>query len=116
MKKRIYRKIAVKEVEVESLIAELGDGRVVFAIDVAKVDMVAAVVAGDGRVVRTIAWKNPTENGLVLGLLAGRGRHGLVVEAVMESSGTYGDVLRHQLVTVDEHQKAQKSERSRLAA
>ena len=116
MKKRTYRKISIKEVEVESLIAELGTGRVVFAVDVAKVDMVAAVVAGDGRVVRTIAWKNPTENGLVLGLLAGLGRHGLVVEAVMESSGTYGDVLRHQLVTVDEHQKAQKSERSRLAA
>jgi len=98
MKKRTYRKIAVKEVDVESLIAELGSGRVVFAIDVAKVDMVAAVVAGDGRVVRTVAWKNPTENGLVLELLAGLVRAGLLVEAVMESSGTYGDVLRHQLV------------------
>ena len=99
MKKRTYRKISVKEVDTESLIFELGSGRVVFAIDVAKVDMVAAVVAGDGRVVRTIAWKNPTENGLVLGLLAGLGRSGFSVEAVMESSGTYGDVLRHQLIT-----------------
>ena len=64
-----------------------------------RVDMVAAVVAGDGHVVRTIAWKNPSENGLVLELLAGLDRAGLLVEAVMESSGTYGDVLRHQLVT-----------------
>jgi hypothetical protein len=87
MKKRTYRKISVKEVDVESLIGELGSGRVVFAIDVAKVDMVAAVAAGDGRVVRTISWKNPTENGLVLELLARLGRAGLVVEAAIESSG-----------------------------
>lgn len=52
MKKRTYRKIAVKEVDVVAVATELGVGRAVFAIDVAKVDMVAAVVAGDGRVVR----------------------------------------------------------------
>jgi transposase len=98
MKKRTYRKIAVKEIDVAALVAELGGGRVVFAIDVAKVDMVAAIVAGDGRVVRTVCWKNPSENGLVLELLSGLRRAGLSVEAVMESSGTYGDVLRHQLL------------------
>jgi transposase len=98
MKKRTYRKIAVKEVDIESLIAELGGGRVVFAVDVAKIDMVAAVVASDGRVVRTICWKNPSENRLVLELLAQLGRAGLIVEAAMESSGTYGDVLRQQLL------------------
>jgi transposase len=98
MKQRTYRKIAVKEVDVTALAAELGVARAVFAIDVAKVDMVAAIVAGDGRVVRTVCWKNPSENGLVLALLAGLRRAGLSVEAVMESSGTYGDVLRHQLL------------------
>lgn len=98
MKKRTYRKIAVKDVDVERLIAELGGGRVVFAIDVAKVDMVAAIVASDGRVIRTISWKNPRENGEVLSLLAALQQAGLSVEAVMESSGTYGDVLRHQLL------------------
>jgi transposase len=97
MKKRTYRKIAVKDVDVAALASELGGGRAVFAIDVAKVDMVAAIVAGEGRVVRTICWKNPGENGLVLELLAALGRAGLSIEAVMESSGTYGDVLRHQL-------------------
>jgi len=98
MKKRTYRKMDVKEVDVAALAAEVGSGRVVFAIDVAKVDMVAALVAGDGRVVRTVCWKNPSENGLVLALLGGLRRAGLSVEAVMESSGTYGDVLRHQLL------------------
>ena len=98
MKKRTYRKIAVKEVDGAALATELGTGRAVFAIDVAKVDMVAAIVAADGRVVRTVCWKNPSENGLVPALLAGLRRAGLSVEAVMESSGTYGDVLRHQLL------------------
>lgn len=31
-------------------------------------------------------------------LLSGLRRAGLLIEAVMESSGTYGDVLRHQLL------------------
>jgi transposase len=98
MKKRTYRKIAVKDVVVERLIGELGAGRVVFAIDVAKVDMVASVVGEDGRVATTIAWKNPVENGLVLDLLTALKGAGLLVEAVMEPSATYGDVLRHQLL------------------
>jgi transposase len=97
MKKRTYRKVAVKDIDVDALASELDGGRVVFAIDVAKVDMVAAIVAGEGRVIRTVCWKNPSENGLVLELLGALARGGLSVEAVMESSGTYGDVLRHQL-------------------
>jgi transposase len=98
MKKRTYRKIAVREVDAAALTAELGSGRVVFAIDVAKVDMVAALVAGDGRVVRTICSKNPVKNGLVLRLLGVLRSAGLLVEAAMESSGTDGAVLRQQLV------------------
>src|SRR5262245_43646366 len=98
MKKRTYRKIAVKVVDAAALAADLGMGRAVFAIDVAKVDMVAAIVAGEGRVVRTVCWKNPSENGSVLALLSELQLAGLSVEAVMESSGTYGDVLRHQLL------------------
>ena len=60
-KKRIYRKIAVKKVDVAAGASELGGGRAVFAIEVTKVDMVAAIVSGDGRVVRTVCWKNPSE-------------------------------------------------------
>jgi hypothetical protein len=47
MKKRTYRKIAVKEVDVAAVVAELGVGRAVFAINVAKVDVVAAIVVAD---------------------------------------------------------------------
>jgi transposase len=96
VKKRIYRKIVVKRVVVERLVSAV-NGRVVFAIDVAKTDMVASFVESDGRVVLTVCWQHPDENQAVLELLRELGFAGISVEAVMESSGSYGDVLRHQL-------------------
>lgn len=71
MKKRTYRRIAVKEVDVATLAAEAGSGRVVFAIDVAKVDMVAAVVADDGRVCEQFAGKTLAKTGWCWGCCRG---------------------------------------------
>jgi transposase len=79
------------------LASSLSDGVLVFAVDVAKTNMVASFVTTDGRVLVNIAWKNPHENPLVLALIAELVSAGVRVEAVMESSGTYGDVLRYQL-------------------
>jgi transposase len=98
MKKRIYRKMPVNDFQPQSISpAELG-GHLVFAVDVAKVDMVAAFAGADGRVLQTICWKAPAENLLVLGILRGFRAQGVAVEVVMEPSGTYGDVFRYQLV------------------
>jgi transposase len=97
VKKRIYRKIPVKSIARGRLVSEVSGGRVVFAVDVAKTDMVASVVEGDGRVVVTLAWQHPEENQAVLELLRELGAGGISVEAAMEPSGNYGDVLRHQL-------------------
>lgn len=96
MKKRTYRKIPVNKVRIEALLASLDGAEAVFAVDVAKTDMVGAFVARDGRVVMNICWKNPWENGRVLELLDELRKAGVRVEAVMESSGSYGDVLRYQ--------------------
>jgi transposase len=97
MKKRIYRKMPVNDFQPESILpAELG-GKLVFAVDVAKVDMVAAIATVDGRVLHTVCWKAPDQNPTVLGILRGFRAAGVPVEVVMEPSGTYGDVLRHQL-------------------
>jgi hypothetical protein len=97
MKKRIYRRMPVNEFQPQSIPhADLG-GRLVFAVDIAKVDMVAAFAASDGHALSTICWKAPLENAGVLGILRGFRTAGLVVEVVMEPSGTYGDVLRYQL-------------------
>lgn len=98
MKKRIYRKISINKIQLEAVMNLLPKGKLVFAIDVAKVDMVAALADGQGQVVAFIAWKNPVENPKVLALLGQLRAHGYEPEAVMESSGTYGDVLRHQLI------------------
>ncbi len=97
MKKRIYRRMPVNDFQPETIShTDLG-GKLVFAIDVAKVDMVAAVAAADGHVLQTICWKAPDQNFNVLSILRGFRAAGITVEAVMEPSGTYGDVLRHQL-------------------
>jgi hypothetical protein len=97
MKKRIYRRMPVNDFQPQSISpADLG-GKLVFAIDVAKVDMVAALAGADGRVLHTISWKAPEQNPTVLSILRGFRTAGITVEAVMEPSGTYGDVLRHQL-------------------
>jgi transposase len=97
MKKRIYRRMPVNDFQPESIArADLG-GKLIFAVDVAKVDMVAAIAAADGRVLSTICWKAPEQNPVVLALLRRFRLDGVSVEVVMEPSGTYGDVLRNQL-------------------
>ena len=97
MKKRIYRRMPVNDFHPGSISpADLG-GRLIFAIDVAKVDMVAAIATPEGRVLQTISWKAPEENLRVLEVLRSFRSAGISVEPVMEPSGTYGDVLRHQL-------------------
>jgi len=97
MKKRLYRRMPVNDFQPETIShADLG-GKLVFAIDVAKVDMVAAIAAADGRVLQTICWKAPDQNLAVLSILRSFCAAGVTVETVMEPSGTYGDVLRHQL-------------------
>jgi transposase len=101
MKKRIYRRMPVNDFQPNSIsVSELG-GRLVFAVDIAKVDMVAALAAADGRVLHTISWKAPAENLTVLGILRGFRAAGVTVEVAMEPSGTYGDVICHQLKQAD---------------
>ena len=97
MKKRIYRKMPVNQFQPSSLSRDDVGARLVVAVDVAKVDMVAAFAAGDGRVLNTIAWKAPGENAAVLGILRAFRAAGFLVEVAMEPSGTYGDVLQDHL-------------------
>ena len=97
MKKRIYRKMPVNQFQPASISREDVGARLVVAVDVAKVDMVAAISASDRRVLNTIAWKAPAENGAFLEILRQFRTAGFVVEVAMEPSGTYGDVLQYQL-------------------
>jgi transposase len=97
VKKRTYRRKPVNDFELSRLQPETFGSRVVFAVDIAKVDMVAAIADGHGQVCDTVDWKAPSQNATVIDLLRRLRDRGFTVEAVMEASGTYGDVLRQML-------------------
>lgn len=101
MKKRIYKRTPVNSFLPSSIDFGALEGQLVFAIDVAKVDMVAAIATGSGQVLSTISWKAPMQNAKVIELLKGFKAAGLYVQAVLESTGTYGDVLRFALEAAD---------------
>jgi transposase len=79
---------------VQNRVSEL---RLILAIDVAKEDMVAALTTSQAEVVATLTWKHLEQTPVLLEKLEQLRALGYSIEAVMESTGTYGDVLRHQL-------------------
>ncbi|WP_275100521.1 IS110 family transposase [Sedimenticola hydrogenitrophicus] len=66
--------------------------RVIFAVDVAKVDFVVTLLTADRRVLKSIKWSHPQQTRAVVAQAAALGTER--VEAVMEPTGTYGDALR----------------------
>jgi transposase len=97
MKRRAYRRTAIKQFEPALIREKTESSRIVLAIDVAKEDMVAALADNRAEVLVTLAWKHLDDTPELLAKLDGLRRLGFAVEAVMESTGTYSDVLRHQL-------------------
>ncbi len=97
MKRRAYRRTAINQFEPKVIREKTESARLILAIDVAKDDMVAALTTERADVLTTLAWKHLDETPELLLKLEELGRLGFSVEAVMESTGTYGDVLRHQL-------------------
>ena len=96
MKKRAYRRTRIEDFSTEGVEAPDSGAPLVLAIDVAKRDMVAAFAA-DREVLQTVQWKHPAQTPLLLAKLEQLRERGVEVEAVMEPSARYGDVLRHQL-------------------
>lgn len=102
MKKRTYRTVKINDLDQPALDAAVQGRRLIVGIDVAKVDMVAAladrdaeIVDGQVEVLKTIKWRHPTETPLFVELVASL--PAASVELVMEPTGTYGDALRYQL-------------------
>jgi len=96
MSKGRYRTVEVKQADWEAWAAQAAGGTVVFAVDVAKEDFVGRLDIRDGAHLGRVTWRHPEQTSE---LLAGIARLAAFarVEAVMESSGTYGDALRWQL-------------------
>jgi len=99
MKRRAYRRTAINQFEPKVIREKTDTNRLILAIDVAKEDMVAALANERAEVLTTLAWKHLDDTPVLLLKLEELKQLGCTVEAVMESTGTYGDVLRHQLQT-----------------
>jgi len=99
MKKRIYRTMPVNAFQPCSIRRESIGAKLTVGIDIAKVDMVATLVAADKQVLATLRWKAPAENPALIAILRHFRTADIPVEVAMEPSGTYGDVLRHQIVS-----------------
>jgi hypothetical protein len=97
MGKRRYRAVDVKRIDRERLVEGFGGERVVAGVDVAKEVPFCAFVDEERCVHQTVKWKQPGETMGFIDLLEEFRESGCRVEVVMESTGTYGDSLRHQL-------------------
>jgi transposase len=96
MSKGRYRVRDCQAVDWTQLCEHARGAPVVFAVDVAKEDFVAAVMRDSGELLTRVKWRHPVQTRLVLdALVALQGCAELAV--VMESSGSYGDALRWQL-------------------
>ena len=95
MKKRIYRAVAVKDIDLEQLAQRLPSDRIVMGIDVAKKEMYSVLMSPSEEILAVLRWDHLSESRQVVVWLAALPV--AVKEAVMEPSSTYGDGLRHCL-------------------
>lgn len=93
MSKGTYRSRPVKVLDWERVALE-SRGRVVVGIDVAKEQQYASFMTDRKDVLVTVTWKHPQETPAFLSGCAKLRLLGVKVEAAMEPTGTYGDVIR----------------------
>jgi len=92
MKKRIYKAVEVKQVNVKKLQEKVQNQPIVFGVDVAKEDVVGALMNEEEEVLETIKWKSPNQIREIVDLICNLPTSKL--EVAMEPTGTYGDTLR----------------------
>ncbi|MCK4604530.1 MAG: transposase, partial [Deltaproteobacteria bacterium] len=93
MRKRIYRAVDVKALNLDELRKVVKNQKIVLGVDVAKEDFFTALMNEKREVLFTIKWKHPIETGVLLDVML----HKLPwssLDVAMEPSGTYGDALR----------------------
>jgi transposase len=95
VKREAYRTVDVKQVLIESLVADKPAAPVVVGIDVAKKESLSVVRWSNGEFERPWRAKTPEEVPVLVDRLRGLARDPVVI--AMESTGTYGDALRQAL-------------------
>lgn len=95
-----YRRVSVKDVCVASLLARAsgkGDQVPVVGLDIGKAEIVAVVRWGQGDFERPWSVSNPSQIGLLIGLLQRLGVQDGGLQVSLESTGTYGEAVRRAL-------------------
>ena len=98
--KRIYRRISVKQVELESLREEaikFGDVGTCVGLDIAKGEIVLVVRWGEGNFERPWSVKNPSEIDLLIERLLLLKETSDSLTIGLESTGTYGEAVRYAM-------------------
>ncbi len=95
MKKRVYRALAIRKVDIERLREFTSGNRIIFSVDAAKTDFYGAIYNESKDVGLTVKWKSPDEVGLMLEVL--KGLESSSLEVVVEPTGTYSDAFREQI-------------------
>ncbi len=93
MKKHSYRTQALSAVKLEPLQEQVRGQRLVVGIDVAKTDVVAALMTADRQLQALVKWRHP-EQTLDFFQFITEALPWSSLEVAMEPSGTYGDPLR----------------------
>lgn len=97
MKKKAYRSVDVKKINIERVLSTAGDERVIFGIDVAKKDFYCSLMTEKREVLATVKWQHPCETEQFVSIV----KQFPNAESVLEPSGTYGDPLRYILEKSD---------------
>ena len=93
MKKHTYRSKNVNKINWEKVTEKSSDELLLFAIDVAKEKQYALLSNATGTVSELVWWNHPEQTHKMLDILES---FSCPLDIVMESTGTYGDAMRHQ--------------------
>lgn len=96
MKKHVYRAIPLSTWDIAGFLGKVKDRACILSVDVAKEDFVAVVMDHERCVQASIKWQHPQETPRLVEIVT-KELSRTIEAAVMESSGTYGDVLRYAL-------------------
>lgn len=107
MKKRTYRSKEIKQINWEELRNKLSGEKIVLAIDVAKQKQFARLTNLDGTVSELFRWQHPEQTAQMFKAVESLSCPATVI---LESTSTYGDVLRYQslLCGFEVHQASAK--------
>lgn len=96
MKKRAYKASNLNSKVAEKLISQTEGRKLIVGIDVAKTVQFAAFRVDEKEVLETVKWSHPTQTKEFVEMLTSLPT--IELKVALESTGSYGDAIRHQLL------------------